>query len=145
MSAAATREAALPRRLLAAVLLVSLAVLMLQIVLNRIFSFTIWYHFAYISISLALLGFGAAGSLLAAFPGLGARSAARGIGTSAILAAIASLVRSSSSGACGSIPSRSCARRRSWRRSSPSSRSSRSPSSARDSPSRSRSGRPAPE
>ena len=41
---------------------------MLEILLTRIFSFTIWYHLAYLTISTALLGFGAAGSLLAAFP-----------------------------------------------------------------------------
>jgi len=48
----------------------SLGVLMLEVALTRIFSFTIWYHFAYLTISVALLGFGAAGSILAAFPHL---------------------------------------------------------------------------
>ncbi len=43
---------------------------MLEILLTRVFSFTIWYHLAYLTISTALLGFGAAGSLLAAFPSL---------------------------------------------------------------------------
>ncbi len=43
---------------------------MAEILLTRIFSFTIWYHLAYLTISTALLGFGAAGSLLSAFPGL---------------------------------------------------------------------------
>jgi hypothetical protein len=42
----------------------------LQIALTRIFSFTIWCHFAYVTISVALLGYGASGALLAAFPGL---------------------------------------------------------------------------
>jgi hypothetical protein len=51
----------LPRRAFATVFLLSVGVLVLQIVLNRIFSFTIWYHFAYISISLALLGSAPAG------------------------------------------------------------------------------------
>jgi len=45
-------------------------VLMAEVLLTRIFSFTIWYHLAYLTISTALLSFGAAGSLLAAFPGL---------------------------------------------------------------------------
>jgi hypothetical protein len=45
-------------------------VLLLEVALTRIFSFTIWYHFAYLTISVALLGFGAAGSILAAFPTL---------------------------------------------------------------------------
>ena len=56
----------LPRSIFVAVFLLSLAVLMVQIALNRIFSFLIWYHFAYISVSLALLGFGASGSMGAA-------------------------------------------------------------------------------
>jgi hypothetical protein len=54
----------------AAILLCSLGVLMQEVLLTRIFSFTIWYHLAYLTISTALLGFGAAGSLLAAFPRL---------------------------------------------------------------------------
>lgn len=44
--------------------------MLLEIALTRIFSFTIWYHFAYLTISVALLGFGSAGSLLATFPSL---------------------------------------------------------------------------
>ncbi len=46
------------------------AILMLEIGLTRIFSYTIWYHFAYLTISVALLGYGAAGSVLAAYPHL---------------------------------------------------------------------------
>ena len=45
-------------------------VLVLEIGLTRIFSYTIWYHFAYLTISVALLGFGASGSLLTAYPEL---------------------------------------------------------------------------
>ena len=48
----------------------SFGVVLLEIALGRIFSFTIWYHFSYLTISVALLGFAAAGSLLAAFPRL---------------------------------------------------------------------------
>jgi hypothetical protein len=48
--------------------LCSVGVLMQEILLTRIFSFTIWYHLAYLTISTALLGFGAAGSLLTVFP-----------------------------------------------------------------------------
>jgi spermidine synthase len=54
----------------AGILLCSLGVLMQEILLTRIFSFTIWYHLAYLTISTALTGFGAAGSLIAAFPAL---------------------------------------------------------------------------
>jgi len=50
---------------------------MMEILLTRIFSFTIWYHLAYLTISTALLGFGAAGSVLSAFPGLGRRGVSR--------------------------------------------------------------------
>lgn len=52
---------------------VSLAVLLLQIALTRIFSFTLWYHYAYVTISVALLGYGASGSFLAVAPELPGR------------------------------------------------------------------------
>jgi hypothetical protein len=45
----------------------SAAVLLLEIALTRIFSYTIWYHFTYVTISLAMLGFGASGAVLASF------------------------------------------------------------------------------
>jgi hypothetical protein len=79
------------------ILLCSLAVLMLEVLLTRVFSFTIWYHLAYLTISTALLGFGAAGALLASYPKLlegdgrrlaGGSSAAAGL---AILLAMALL------------------------------------------------------
>lgn len=51
-----------PRRFtLLGVLLTSLAVLTLEIVFTRVFSVLMWYHFAFMVISLALLGSGAAG------------------------------------------------------------------------------------
>jgi len=59
-----------------AVFLVSAAVLFLQIALTRVFSFTLWYHFAYVTISVALLGYGASGAMLAVFPGLAGRDPA---------------------------------------------------------------------
>lgn len=46
-------------------------VLVFEIVLTRVFSLTQFYHFAFLTISLALLGFGASGSFLAAFPKMG--------------------------------------------------------------------------
>src|SRR5436190_22670803 len=85
-------NAPLPRRLFIAIFLLSLAVLLVQIALSRIFSFTIWYHFAYISISLALLGFGASGSMLAAFPHLAGASVGRALGLYAALCALTTLV-----------------------------------------------------
>jgi len=88
----ASNESRLPRRQFTTVFLLSLGVLMFQIALGRIFSFTIWYHFAYISVSLALLGFGASGSMLAAFPGLAGRSIDRTIGICCACCAVAALL-----------------------------------------------------
>ena len=45
-----------------------MAVLSLEVILTRIFSFSIWYHFAYLTISMALLGFGSSGAILTAYP-----------------------------------------------------------------------------
>ena len=49
---------------LIAVALISAAALAYEILLMRLFSIVFWYHFAYMIISLALLGYGAAGALL---------------------------------------------------------------------------------
>ncbi len=56
---------------LAGVACSSAGVLVFEIVLTRIFSLTQFYHFAFLTVSLALLGFGASGSVLAAWPRLG--------------------------------------------------------------------------
>jgi len=53
------------RALYFGIFLTSAGVLLLQISLTRIFSYTIWYHFTYVTISLAMLGFGASGAVLA--------------------------------------------------------------------------------
>jgi spermidine synthase len=45
----------------------SVGVISFQLVLMQMISFIQWYHFAYMIISIALLGFGAAGSVLAIF------------------------------------------------------------------------------
>jgi len=50
------------------VALVAMAVLVNEITLTRIFSVTLWYHFAFLVISLALLGSGAAGVWLYLLP-----------------------------------------------------------------------------
>ena len=52
------------KRALLSLFLLALTVLMIEICLTRIFSVLSWHHFAYLIISLALLGFGAAGSYL---------------------------------------------------------------------------------
>ncbi len=58
------------RRLLAAVTCVAAAVLMLEIVLTRIFSVTTQYHFAFLSVSLALFGLSAGGLAVRLVPRL---------------------------------------------------------------------------
>jgi hypothetical protein len=53
------------RRLLAAVLVVSLAAIAYEILLMRMLSIVQWHHFAWMVISLALLGYGASGTAIA--------------------------------------------------------------------------------
>ena len=48
----------------------SLASLSYELALMRIFSISLWYHFAFMVISIAMLGIGASGTMLAVFPGL---------------------------------------------------------------------------
>ncbi|MDH3607381.1 MAG: hypothetical protein OER12_10360, partial [Acidimicrobiia bacterium] len=49
----------------------SAAVIVFEVVLTRIFAVSQFYHFAFMTVSLALLGFGASGTALAVFPRLG--------------------------------------------------------------------------
>jgi spermidine synthase len=58
------RDSHPPRLLLVAVSLVSAAALSYEILLMRLFSIVQWHHFAYMMISLALLGYGASGTFL---------------------------------------------------------------------------------
>lgn len=58
------------RRHLIGVFLTSLGTLTLEVVLTRIFSVTMWYHFAFLAISLALMGSAMAGVVLYFFPHL---------------------------------------------------------------------------
>jgi hypothetical protein len=58
----------------AVLLLVSMGLLTLEISLTRLFSYTVWYHLAYLTISVALLGFGASGAVVAAQPKMFERS-----------------------------------------------------------------------
>jgi hypothetical protein len=50
---------------LAAVAMLSAAALGYEILLMRLFSIILWHHFAYMMISVALLGYGAAGTFVA--------------------------------------------------------------------------------
>ena len=69
----------MPGVFFAAIFLVALATLVFEISLIRVLSFTIWYHFAYVVISTALLGFGASGTLVALRPSIGTRDPARAV------------------------------------------------------------------
>ena len=51
------------------VALISAAALAYEILLMRLFSIILWHHFAYMIISLALLGYGASGAVLTLVPG----------------------------------------------------------------------------
>ena len=57
-------------RKLAGIGLLSSVVLLFQVTLTRLFSVAQFYHFAFLVVSLALLGFGASGSLLVVWPRL---------------------------------------------------------------------------
>jgi hypothetical protein len=48
----------------------SLASLAFEIALLRVFSISLWYHFAFMVISIAMLGIAASGTVLAVFPGM---------------------------------------------------------------------------
>lgn len=56
-----------------ALFLLSAATLLLEIGWTRLFSVAQFYHFAFMILSLAMLGFGASGTLIALFPTLGRR------------------------------------------------------------------------
>lgn len=65
-----TPDLRLDTRLCAGVFAIAFATLVFEVSLIRLFSFTIWHHFAYLVISVALLGTGAAGSYLTRYPSL---------------------------------------------------------------------------
>ncbi len=71
--------------------LISAAVLLFELVILRIFSFTIWHHFAFMVISIALLGFAVSGLLLTRWPRL-LRNPERGAAAAATACAISMLV-----------------------------------------------------
>ena len=50
--------------------LCSFSALAYEILLTRIFSISLWYHFAFMMVSIAMLGLGASGTILALFPRL---------------------------------------------------------------------------
>ncbi len=83
----------LERQQLAGVFLTSTSALMLEVVLTRIFSVTMWYHFAFLAISMALMGSALAGIILYFSPALSRPAMAqRWIGRLAIALALAAPV-----------------------------------------------------
>ena len=52
------------KRVQASIFLISAALISYQILLVKMFSIQYWYHFAYLIISVALLGFGASGTFI---------------------------------------------------------------------------------
>lgn len=52
--------APVPRRVALGVLCTSMALMTSELVVTRIFSVVVWYHFAFLAISVALFGMGAA-------------------------------------------------------------------------------------
>ena len=59
----------LRRQTYAGVFLVTSATLMYEILLTRIFSVTMWYHFAFMAISIAMFGITVGGLLVYLMPG----------------------------------------------------------------------------
>jgi hypothetical protein len=57
-----------PRAAYVGIFLISAATLLLQVTFTRIFSVSIWYHFAFLVVSVALFGFGASGVALSLVP-----------------------------------------------------------------------------
>lgn len=55
-------------RILASIFLASFSTLSFEITLLRVFSVSLWYHFAFMVISIAMVGIGASGTLLSLYP-----------------------------------------------------------------------------
>ncbi len=55
-------------RLLTSIFLFSFSALSYEVLLTRIFSISLWYHFAFMVISIAMLGIGASGTFLSLYP-----------------------------------------------------------------------------
>ncbi len=80
-------------RVYAGLFLVSLATLAYEILLTRIFSVTMWYHYAFLAISVALFGMTVGAIAVYAFPGCFARGrTAHALAAAALLFAISSVV-----------------------------------------------------
>jgi hypothetical protein len=80
-----------PATVLAAMALIAGAVALFQIALMRVFSFTVWHHFAFMVMSVAMLGFGASGVFLHRLPQPG-RQPARAAALASAAFAVTSLL-----------------------------------------------------
>ena len=90
MTAAAPPHPEVQHRVLfRGVFLIAFATLLFEIALIRVLSFTIWYHFAYVVISTALLGYGASGTLVSVRPTIGTRNLRATLAACSLLAAVA--------------------------------------------------------
>jgi hypothetical protein len=76
------------RRQWVAILLVSLAGLLLEVGYTRIVSYKLWYYYTYLVIGLSLLGIGSGGVLVAVFPPLRRWSTDRIIGVCSLVSAL---------------------------------------------------------
>lgn len=79
------------RSLRLGLLLLSAAGLTFEINLTRLFSVSQFYHFAFMIVSIALLGYGASGTVLAIFPGLSQRQPRRSLAVLSLAAALSIL------------------------------------------------------
>jgi len=70
------------------VLLIGASTLLFEVALTRVLSFKIWHHFAYVVISTALLGYGAAGSIFAVSSRLRAAEPRRILGRASLASAL---------------------------------------------------------
>src|SRR5262244_1367078 len=57
------------RRTYAGLLLIALSTLMYEILLTRIFSVTMWYHFAFVAVSIAMFGMTVGAAIVFVLPG----------------------------------------------------------------------------
>ncbi len=76
VSSAVSSDDRVPALRLAALFLLSAGLLLFQVALTKIFSIVLWYHFGFLVISIALLGFAMSGVWLSARPELVERGAA---------------------------------------------------------------------
>src|SRR3990167_6958326 len=70
--------------------LTSFSTLLFEITLTRVFSVAQWYHFAFMVVSMALLGYGISGTFLMLFPSILKRDTYTLLSNSALLFAISS-------------------------------------------------------